>query len=71
MSCYSLPIKVMLCEGVTLKTKVRNSVKVVLPDVFKLQHIGKLKQLGPLNAGEKFINSKKKKNVIMITKLPN
>ena len=61
MSCYSLPIKVMLCEGVTLKTKVRNSVKVVLPDVFKLQQIGKLKQLGPLNAGEKFINSKKKK----------
>ena len=51
MSCYSLPIKVMLCEGVTLKTKVRNSVKVVLPDVFKLQQIGKLKQLGPLNAG--------------------
>ena len=59
MSCYSLPMKLMFCEGVTPKAKVRNSGKMVLPDVFKLLQIGKLKKLGPLNAGEKFINSKK------------
>ena len=59
MTCYSLPIKLMFCEGVAPKAKVRNSGKMVLPDVFKLLQIGKLKKLGPLNAGEKFINSKK------------
>ena len=59
----------MFCEGVAPKAKVRNSVKMVLPDVFKLLQIGKLKKMGPLNVGEKFINSKK--NVMMITKLPN
>ena len=59
MTCYSLPIKLMFCEGVAPKAKVRNSGKIVLPDVFKLLQIGKLKKLQPLNAGEKFINSKK------------
>ena len=49
MSCYSLPIKLMFCEGVSPRA-----------DVFKLLQIGKLKKLGPLNASEKFINSKKK-----------
>ena len=39
---------------------------MVLPDVFKLLQIGKLKKPGPLNAGEKFINSKK-----MLWWLPN
>ena len=69
MSCYSLPVKLMFCEGVAPKAKVRNSGKMVLPDVFKLLQIGKLKKLGPLYVGEKFINSKK--NVMMIAKLPN
>ena len=59
MTCNSLPIKLMFCEGVAPKAKVRNSGKIVLPDVFKLLQIGKLKKLQPLNAGEKFINSKK------------
>ena len=67
MSCYSLPSK-LFCEGVALKAKVRNSGKMVLPDVFKLLQIGKLKKLGPLNAGEKFINSKE--DVMMNAKLP-
>ena len=52
-------MKLMFCEGVAPKAKVRNSGKMVLPDVFKLLQIGKLKKPGPLNAGEKFINSKK------------
>ena len=52
-------MKLMFCEGVAPKAKVRNSGKMVLPDVFKLLQIGKLKKLGPLNASEKFINSKK------------
>ena len=59
----------MFCEGVSPKAKVRNSGRMVLADVFKLLPIGKLKQVGPLNAGEKFINSKK--NVVMIAKTPN
>ena len=61
MSCYSLPIKLMFCEGVSPRAKVRNCGRMVLADVFKLLQIGKLKKLGPLNASEKFINSKKKK----------
>ena len=36
MRCYSLPIKLMFCEGVAPKVKVRNSGKMVLPDVFKI-----------------------------------
>ena len=52
-------MKLMFCEGVAPKAKVRNSGKMVLPDAFKLLQIGKLKKLGPLNASEKFINSKK------------
>ena len=49
----------MFCEGVAPKAKVRNNGKMVLPDVFKLLQIGKLKKLVPLNAGEEFITSKK------------
>ena len=59
VSCYSLPIKLMFCQGVAPKAKVRNNGKMVLPDVFKLLQIGKLKKLVPLNAGEEFITSKK------------
>ena len=66
MSCYSLAMKLIFCEGVAPKAKVRNSGRMVLPDVFKLLQIGKLKKLEPLNAGEKFINSKK-----MLQWLPN
>ena len=69
MSGYPLPIKLMCCEGVAPKAKVRNSGKMVLPDVFKLLQIVKFNKLGPLNAGENFINSKK--NVMMNAKLPN
>ena len=47
----------MFYEEVAPKAKVRNSGKMVPPDVLKL--IVKLKKLGPLNAPEKFINSKK------------
>ena len=63
----------MLCEGVSPKAKVRNSGRMVLVDVFKLLQIGKLRKLGPLNAGEKFINNKKKKkkNVMIIVKTAN
>ena len=42
---------------------------MVSPDALKLLQIVNLKKLGPLNAAEKFINSKK--NVMMNTKLPN
>ena len=49
----------MFCEGVSPKAKIKNSGRMVLGDVFKLLQIGKLKKLGPVNAGEKFINSKK------------
>ena len=42
---------------------------MVLSDAFKLLQIGKLKKLGPLNAGEKFINSKE--NLMMNVKLSN
>ena len=48
-------------EGVAPKAKVRNSGGMVLPDASKLLQIRKLKKQEPLNAGEKFINSKKKK----------
>ena len=47
----------MFYEEVAPKAKVRNSGKMVPPDVLKL--IVKLKKLGPLNAPGKFINSKK------------
>ena len=49
----------MFYEEVVPKAKVRNSGKMVPPDVLKLLQIVKLKKLGPLNAPEKFINSKK------------
>ena len=62
MSCYSLTIKLMFCEGVAPKAKIRNSG---FTSIFKLLQIGKLKKLGPLNAGEKFINSKK--DVMIVT----
>ena len=68
MSCYSLPVKLMFCEGLSSKVKVRNSGRMVLADVSKLLQIGKLKKLGPLNVVEKFINKKK---VMMIAKTPN
>ena len=59
----------MFYEEVAPKAKVRNSGKMVSPDALKLLQIVNLKKLGPLNAAEKFINSKK--NVMMNTKLPN
>ena len=59
----------MFCEEVAPKAKVRNSGKMVSPDALKLLQIVNLKKLGPLNAAEKFINSKK--TVMMNTKLPN
>ena len=59
----------MFREEVAPKAKVRNSGKMVSPDALKLLQIVNLKKLGPLNAAEKFINSKK--NVMMNTKLPN
>ena len=54
----------MFCEGVSPKAKVKISRRMVLAHVFKLLQIGKLKKLGPLNVGEKFINCKK--NVILV-----
>ena len=46
MSCYFLPMKLMFCKEVKPKAKVRNRGKMVLPDVFKLLQIGKLKKTG-------------------------
>ena len=46
MSYYFLPMKLMFCKEVTPKAKVRNRGKMVLPDVFKLLQIGKLKKTG-------------------------
>ena len=58
----------MFCEGVSPKAKVKISRRMVLAHVFKLLQIGKLKKLGPLNVGEKFINWKKN---VMIVKTPH